>query len=328
MDKILELTEAMHAEKDAKFQKRLIGVRWILLGHSTADTSSLLDVNQRTVQLWLKRYKAGGIEGLRDAPRAGQEPRVSYGLLAKIALRLYRKNMLTPKKMLKWTQQKLGIRYSLENIRRILRVLGFSRKTSVTKLADAADPKEVEKWQMDVKRIIVNAKKRGFVITIQDESIFVNMGTDGLKLWGPKGERVVVERSGRRLFVVVYGTIAEDGTRLMRTYDKFNSANFVDYLEQARRKWGKVLMIMDNAAQHKSKKVVKYLEQNPDVMIVYLPVARPELSAIEAIWKQAKYRLITSEFYKTVDDLKAAVSEYFRTCSINIDIYAYLMRHV
>ena len=105
MDKIRELTEAMHAEKDANIQNQLIGVRWVLLGHSTADTSSLLDVNQRTVQLWLKRYKKKGIEGLRDAPRAGQEPRVSYGRLAKIALRLYMKNMLTPKKMLKWTSR-------------------------------------------------------------------------------------------------------------------------------------------------------------------------------------------------------------------------------
>ena len=86
-----------------------------------------------------------------------------------------------------------------------------------------------------------------------------------------------MERSGRRDKIVVYGSIADNGTILMRTYDRFNGANFVRYLELARQKWGKVLMIMDNASQHKTKKVRRYLEQNPDVRILYLPVARPEL---------------------------------------------------
>ena len=175
---------------------------------------------------------------------------------------------------------------------------------------------------------IANAKRRGFCIGVQDESIFVSTGANGLKLWAPEGERVFVKRSGRRLFAVVYGTIADDGTRLMRTYDRFNSTNFVAYLEQARKKWGKILLIVDNAAQHKSKRVRRYPGQNPDVMVLYLPVARPELSAIEAVWQKAKYRLITVEFYKTLDDLKAAVSEYFRTCSITVNICAYLMRNI
>ena len=87
-------------------------------------------------------------------------------------------------------------------------------------------------------------------------------------------------------------------------------------------------MSMDNASQHKTKKVRRYLEQNPDVRILYLPVARPELSAIEEIWGQAKHRLITSESYRTLDDLRYAVSEHFRTRSINVDIDTYLARSV
>ena len=92
-----------------------------------------------------------------------------------------------------------------------------------------------------------------------------------------------MERSGSRIRAVVYGAVADDSTRLMRTYDTFNAANFVRYLELARKKWGRVLLIMDNASQHKSKKVRRYLERTPDVMLLYLPVARPELSAVEEV---------------------------------------------
>ena len=54
------------------------------------------------------------------------------------------------------------------------------------------------------------------------------------------------------------------------------------------------MMITDNASQHRIKKVRRYPEQNPDVRILYLPVARPEPGAIEKTWRQARYRLITS----------------------------------
>ena len=43
---------------------------------------------------------------------------------------------------------------------------------------------------------------------------------------------------------------------------------------------------------------------------LYLPVAHPDLSAVREVWRQAKYRLITLEFYVTQDELMAAVSEH------------------
>ena len=49
------------------------------------------------------------------------------------------------------------------------------------------------------------------------------------------------------------------------------------------------------------------LEHNPDVMLPYLPVARPELSAAGEVRGQAKYRLVTPGFYATLDVLKATV---------------------
>ena len=95
---------------------------------------------------------------------------------------------------------------------------------------------------------------------VQDESIFIRIGTNGRKLWSRVEEPVAVIRHGRRDRTVVYGALAEDGIRLMRQYERFDGPTFVRYLKEARRKWGKVLLIMDNAGQHKTKAVRKYLE--------------------------------------------------------------------
>ena len=322
--KIRELTEAMRAEQDARIRNRMMAVRGILAGYPTKDAAYFADVDRRTVQLWVARFDEGGIGGLRDAPGRGRPPRAGYGRIRKLADRLAGRNMLTPRKLRNWICGKLNARYSLCSVRRILRFLGFSSKRSTTEYAPAADSDAVRQWQASAAGTISWAKRRGFAAVVQDESILIRVGTNGRKLWSRVEEPVAVIRHGRRDRTVVYGALAEDGIRLMRQYERFDGPMFVRYLKEARRKWGKALLIMDNAGQHKTKAVRKYLEEHDEVEILYLPTATPGLSAVESVWKDAKYRLVTSEHYETLEDLTHAVSEYFRACSIRLDIYKFL----
>ena len=70
----------------------------------------------------------------------------------------------------------------------------------------------------------------------------------------------------------------------------------------------------------------KYLREHDGVEMPYLPTATPKLSAAESVWKDAKHGLVTSEHYETREDLTHAVSEYFRTCPVGLDIYKFLYR--
>ena len=259
-------------------------------------------------------------------PGRGRASRARYGWIRKLADRLAGKNMLTPRKLRNWIRRRLDARYSLCSVRRILRFLGFSSKRSATMYASAADADSVRQWQADATGTISGAKRRGFTIVVQDGSIFLRTGTNGRKLWSRVGDPVTVSRHGRRGKTIVYGTLAEDGTRLMRQYERFDGPTFVRYLKEVRRKWGKVLLVTDNASQHKHREVRQYLEEHDGLEILYLPTATPKLSAVESVWKDAKYRLVTSEHYETLEDLTHAVSEYFRTCSIRLDIYKFLYR--
>ena len=111
-------------------------------------------------------------------------------------------------------------------------------------------------------------------------------------------------------------------------YGRFDGPTFVRYLKEVRRKWGKILLVTDNASPHKHREVRKHLEEHDGLEILYLPTAAPKLGAVESVWKDAKYRLVTSEHYEALEDLTHAVSEYFRTCSIRLDIYRFLYRCV
>ena len=324
--KIRELTEAMRAEQDARIRNRMMAVRGILAGYPTKDAAYFADVNRRTVQLWVARFDESGIGGLRDAP--GRASRARYGRIRKLADRLAGRNMLTPRKLRNWIRCRLDARYSLCSVRRILRFLGFSSRRSATMHAPAADADSVRRRQAGAAGTISGAKRRGFTIVVRDESIFLRTGTNGKRLWSRVVDPVTVSRHGRRDRTVVFGALAEDGTRLMRQYGRFDGPTFVRYLKEVRRKWGKVLLVTDNASQHKHRDVRRYLEEHGGLEILYLPAATPKLGAVESVWKDAKYGPVTSEHYETLEDLTHAVSEYFRTCSVRLGIYKFLYRCV
>ena len=213
-------------------------------------------------------------------------------------------------------------------MRRILRFLGFSSKRSATMHASAADADSVRRRQAGATGTISGAKRRGFTIVVQDGFIFLRTGTNGRKLWPRVGDPVTVSRHGRRDRTIVFGALAEGGARLMRQYGMFDGPAFVRYLKEVRRKWGKVLLVTDNASQHKRREARKYLEERDGLGILYLPTAAPKLGAVESVWKDAKYGLVTSEHYETLEDLTHAVSEYFRMCSIRLGIHRFLYRCV
>ena len=146
MGKLAILEEALREEKDVNVHTRILAVRFVLLGNSTASAAVTVNATQRTIQLWLVRFNEDGINGLYPATGRRRKPKASYAWVSKLAIRLCNKAMLTPKKLRRWVRSRIGLSYSVGNIRRILRELGFSRKTSVVKLGDAADAKKVTCW--------------------------------------------------------------------------------------------------------------------------------------------------------------------------------------
>ncbi len=97
MDETDILTEAMRAEKSIKLYTRISAVRYVLLGHPASNAATYADVTQRTVQLWVERFRADGVDGLRDLPGRRGHPECDPAKVAKHALVLSRKNALTPK---------------------------------------------------------------------------------------------------------------------------------------------------------------------------------------------------------------------------------------
>jgi len=71
---------------------------------------------------------------------------------------------------------------------------------------------------------------------------------------------------------------------------KSDSKAFIWFLTQLRQRAPKrqILIILDNATIHKSKKVKEFLQRYPNIHLFNLPTYSPEYNPVELFWKWIK----------------------------------------
>jgi transposase len=73
----LKLEELYRTSKVARLRSRAQMVLLSHKGYKSSEIAGIVLLEVRSVQRWIKRYLAEGIEGLQDAPRSGAPPRVT-----------------------------------------------------------------------------------------------------------------------------------------------------------------------------------------------------------------------------------------------------------
>jgi transposase len=120
-----------------------------------------------------------------------------------------------------------------------------------------------------------------------------------------------------------------EGKQLFRQYDRFNGDAFLKFLKTIHSRFPKCHLFMDKASPHyRSKRVIKYLEENKDTLVpLYLPTASPEFMVMEEVWSMAKNDLLVSSYYPSFADFKNRISRYFRTKRSNLNMRNHLLRN-
>ena len=72
---------------------------------------------------------------------------------------------------------------------------------------------------------------------------------------------------------------------------KANDRSFIRYLNKLKKRFGKTAMIADNVAYHNSWRVRRYLEENDDFKLIFLPPYSPFLNPAEWLWRNGKAKI-------------------------------------
>src|SRR6266540_556267 len=74
-----ELRRAAKAAPEGRMRMRVLAIRYLLQGHTTAQAAQVFACSESQVRQWVHRYNTEGLEGLRERPRSGRPTLLAAG---------------------------------------------------------------------------------------------------------------------------------------------------------------------------------------------------------------------------------------------------------
>jgi transposase len=157
-----------------------------------------------------------------------------------------------------------------------------------------------------------------------DESILIYDSTRR-SVWARRGSKPHVLVTGSHRRVYLFGALTSNRRHLFRQYPKMNGCTFTEFLHQLRRRYGRLILLIDKAPWHRSKPVRGFLAENrSSLRVLYFPANAPEMNPVEECWRQMKNDVVGSTFHPTFQQLKSALTRYLRTKRYKHNPFKYL----
>lgn len=134
-----------------------------------------------------------------------------------------------------------------------------------------------------------------------------------MKSWFPKGKQRIIPTYGKHTGAKLVGTLDyETGAVYVEEHDKYNAEVFLSFSKNILKKYptGIIIMILDNAKIHHANLLKGFLRSNPRLRLMFLPPYSPKLNLIEGLWGWLKDSVINNVFFKSRDEICAAVSKF------------------
>lgn len=151
-----ELEILYHKTKLPRIRTRAQMILLSAQGLLAGSIAKIVFISERTVQRWIKRYQAEGINGMFDAPRVGASPKVTAQYKEQLLKAVRRRPRALDLSFSLWTLQRLadymaeqtGIRISPEAVRKHLKAEGIVLSRPQHKISSPDPEYEVKKKRL------------------------------------------------------------------------------------------------------------------------------------------------------------------------------------
>ena len=296
-------------------------------GMTQAEAARAVGAHRQTVNLWHKRYRERGEDGLLDGRRVS--PRRGKGLLTAEEAGKVRGWIAegTPDRLglpfALWTsravreliERRLAKRLGPSTVPLHLRRWGMTPQKPLVR-AEERSPAAVAAWlERDYPAIARRAKAAGAVIYRGDETGISNQDQVG-RSWAPEGRTPVVARTAKRVTRSMIAAVSNRGPMRFMLYEgALNADLFLDFLRRLTRDAGrKVILIVDNLKVHKAGKVRAWLASHAhEIELVYLPPYAPDHNPSECLNNDLKQALRRKPQPESKDELIGNTRSVLRT---------------
>ena len=270
-----------------------------------AQAALAVGVHRQTVNVWLKRYRERGEEGVLDGRRVS--PRRGEGLLTAEEAGRVRGwiadgtpdglglpfALWTSRAVRELAERRLGKRLAPSTVRLYLQRWGMTPQKPLAR-AKERSPAAVAAWlARDYPAIARRAKAAKAVIYRGDETGISNQDQTG-RSYAPRGRTPVVRRTASRITQSMIAAVSNRGLIRSMLYDgALNVDRFLAFLRQLVKDAGrKVFLIVDNLTVHHARKVKAWVASHAhEIELFYLPAYAPEHNPDEYLNNELKQKL-------------------------------------
>jgi transposase len=280
---------------------------------SSYELAEELNLSRPTIQRWLDRYEAEGIEGLEDRPRSGRpRTKVTPEVVDEVVEMTTQED---PPQGTHWSTRIMAEETGLHpsQVARIWRTHGL-KPHLVKTFKLSRDPLFLEKLR-DVVGLYVAPPERAIVFAFDEKSQIqaLDRTQPGLPL--KKGRAGTMTHDYKR-----YGTTTlfaaldvASGEVIHECLPRHRHQEFLRFLRKVERETDPELdihFILDNYATHKHAKVQAWLERHPRVHFHFIPTSSSWLNLVERLFSELTERQLRRLAVTSVADLEAAIREY------------------
>jgi transposase len=128
-DKQIAALRVFHrAQRDKRLAYRLNAIILLGTGWSTAQVAEALLVDEKTIRLWLEKYRQGGTDDLLELKYEGKESKLNETQQQELVQHLEKNTYLTSKEIRHYIKKKYKVAYSPTGVKELLGRLGFVYK--------------------------------------------------------------------------------------------------------------------------------------------------------------------------------------------------------
>lgn len=311
----------------SSYEMRCRAVQAVHDGMPVGEVARAYGTHRTTVFRWMTRYDADGVDGLQRKPGSGR-PRLLEELdeqrLRELVLKPasefgYETDLWTVRRLHTVIEQEYEVVVSKDTIWRRLREAGLTYQKPEREYHQIDEEARKEWVRSEVPKIHRTIEKHRAILYFQDESNISLTAFLG-KTWAPRGKTPKQRVTGKRGGVAAMSAISKRGHLLFRLYGKRIASNeVIQFLRQMLRhhKRRHLVVVMDQAPPHVSKKTEAFIDQQKRLHVFHLPSYSPDWNPDEKVWNHLKHQELKSHQAKTKDELKILSRKKLRAMSRN-----------
>jgi len=259
-------------------------------GMTQGQAAVAVGVHRQTVNIWLRRYRERGEDGVLDGRRVS--PRRGKGLLSAEEAGKVRGwiaagtpdvlglpfALWTGRAVRELVERRFGKRLGLSTVRLYLQRWGMTPQKPLARARERS-PAALQAWlERDYPAIAKRARAERAAIYWGDETGISNQDQTG-RSYAPRGKTPLVVRTAKRITQSMIAAVSNRGLMRFMLYEgALDVERFLAFLRRlvkdARQK---VFLIVDNLKVHHARKVKAWVASHAhEVELFYLPAYAPE----------------------------------------------------